>query len=188
ALVAYLDAGGNPNAVHPEDTNWTLLNSAIDELTEGGPLDLARTLVIGGACVDANNVRNDGAPLLVATTIDQIDAVKFLLEFDANPNVRDSEGDSPLRVSVEAGNHDLARLLLAQGARETIDDWGGPSAMTALGRAAWNQDFDMVELLLEFGANPDALDGDHRIAVERMTNKPKPEAKEIKRLLSTHRI
>ncbi|WP_218932719.1 ankyrin repeat domain-containing protein [Roseimaritima multifibrata] len=169
ALVAHLDRGGDPNLTHPNDRNWTILNSAIDELTEGGSIEAVKTLIFRGARVDANNDRNDGAPLIVAAALDLASVAKLLLVANANPNVRDSEGDSPLRVSVENGCLPMARTLLSHGATKTINEWGGFSAMTALGRAAWKEDLEMVNLLLEFGADLNALDGDYRKAAERMT-------------------
>jgi ankyrin repeat protein len=62
----------------------------------------------------------------------------------------------------------MAALLLHFGAGETINEFGGPRGLTALGIAADQFNIPMIELLLDGGADPDALDEDYKTARERL--------------------
>ncbi|OWK40923.1 hypothetical protein FRUB_04815 [Fimbriiglobus ruber] len=106
--------------------------------------------------------------MLVAVLNQQLEAARLLLAAGADPNVTDDEGDSPLRLSVEKKDHRMAALLLLCGADKAIHDSGGMSGMSALGRAAWNLDIPMIELLLAAGADPDSPDVDRQTASERL--------------------
>ena len=77
-------------------------------------------------------------------------------------------GDSPLRTSVEMQKEDYVSLLLEHGANKTIDSWGGPSAMTALGRAAYNLDIRIIKRLSNAKCDVSAVDGDNKRAWQRM--------------------
>ena len=48
--------------------------------------------------------------------------VRQLLERKADPNRRDAVGATPLMLALQYGNHEVARLLLAQGARVELED------------------------------------------------------------------
>jgi ankyrin repeat protein len=98
----------------------------------------------------------------------QLEAVRLLLAAGADPGSVGAEGDSPLRFAVERGARDLAELLLRAGADRTIDGAGGPSGMSALGRAAFDLEVAMIDLLLRHGARPDALDAGRRTARDHM--------------------
>ncbi|HYO57052.1 ankyrin repeat domain-containing protein [Archangium sp.] len=98
----------------------------------------------------------------------QSEAVRILLAAGADPNYRGSQGDSPLRACVERGDHAMAAMLLRCGATHTLDEFGGLSGMSALGRAASRLDVPMLELLLRAGADPEASDLDRQRARERL--------------------
>jgi hypothetical protein len=61
---------------------------------------------------------------------------------------------TPLSVTIESGQHDLAFLLLCNGYRTALEP--EPPLDLALRRRAW----DFVELLLAWGADPTAVDPD----------------------------
>jgi ankyrin repeat protein len=167
-LAAALAAGANPNAAQPEFPKFTALQAAIEELEEGGPLAALQLLLDHGAAVDGWDPKHDATPLLMAVFRDQPEAVELLLAAGANPNVRGSEGDTPLRWCVEKNNIEMAKLLLEHGAAETIDSVGGELGMTALGLACKSLNLPMVELLLDAGANPDREDENLRTPFERL--------------------
>jgi ankyrin repeat protein len=167
-LAALLDGGANPNALKAEWPNWLPLHAAVNELEDGGPLEALILLLRHGARVDGLDADRDATPLLMALFRKQLEAARILLAAGADPNFRGGEGDSPLRVCVEHGQREMAAMLLRCGATQTLDDAGGLSGMTALGRAASRLDIPMLELLLEAGADPVALDADRRTAQERL--------------------
>jgi ankyrin repeat protein len=175
---ALLAAGADPDAVLAEWPGWRPLHAAIDVLEEGRPLETVVALLSHGATVDGWDPQHDATPLLMAVFRGQPEAIRLLLDAGADVNVRGSEGDSPLRWAVQAGDLVLARLLLEHGAARDIDASGGPTGMNALGRAARNLDVPMVQLLLEAGARPDAPDADSWIASRRVQRPDNAEALE----------
>lgn len=167
-LATVLRGGADPNAVKVEGPKWLALHAAVDELEDGGSTEAVILLLRHGARVDGLDSDRDATPLLMALFREQPEAARILLAAGADPNFRGSEGDSPLRVCVEQGRHELAAMLLRCGATQTIDESGGLSGMTALGRAASQLDISMLELLLKAGADPLALDADRQTAREHL--------------------
>ncbi|AKI98803.1 ankyrin repeat protein [Archangium gephyra] len=167
-LARLLSQGADPNAPKAEWPQWLPLQAAVDELEEGGPVEALILLLRHGARVDDMGPDRTATPLLMAVFRRQLEAVRLLLAAGADPNYRGSEGDSPLRVCVELGEHAMAALLLCCGATRTIDEFGGLSGMSALGRAASRLDVPMIELLLRAGADPEASDLDRQRARERL--------------------
>ncbi|HYO59353.1 ankyrin repeat domain-containing protein [Archangium sp.] len=167
-LARLLMEGADPNALKAGWPEWLPLHAAVDELEEGGPVEALVLLLRHGARVDGLGPDRTATALLMAIFRRQPEAVRILLAAGADPNYRGSEGDSPLRACVEQGDLAMAAMLLRCGATRTIDEGGGPSGMSALGRAANRLDIPMLELLLRAGADPDALDMDRQTARERL--------------------
>jgi len=156
-LVTTLEGGADPNAVKAEWPRWPPLRAAINELEDGGPIEAVVLLLRHGARVDGRGSDRDATPLLMALFRKQREAAWILLAAGADPNLTGDEGDSPLRVCVEQGEHAMAAMLLRCGAARTINEAGGLSCMTALGLAASRLDVPMLDLLLRAGAEPEAL-------------------------------
>jgi ankyrin repeat protein len=68
--------------------------------------------------------------------------------------------DSVLMAAVDHRRVDLVRWLLGQGANASARN-ASLSRQTALHNAAWNGDLEMVQLLVEHGADLRARDGEH---------------------------
>ena len=96
-------------------------------------------------------------PLIKACFSGNIDIVKLLLENDADPNMQDEEGYTPLmeacRIS-HINNTDIVKLLLSHGVDINIQNH---QERTALWYAWFSGRIDIVKLLLEYGANPNEL-------------------------------
>jgi uncharacterized protein len=167
-VKALLAGGADPNEPQPEPPGLRPLQVAIYELADGGEIDVILALLEHGADVNAWDVEQDKTPLLIAACENELAAVEALVKAGANPNVRSSEGDTPLRACAEVGNVRMASLLLGAGATQTINDWGGLTGYTALGHAADRLDLPMLKLLLEAGADPRAPDEDGRPAHYRL--------------------
>jgi uncharacterized protein len=155
------------------------LQTAIGELEElgedhpAGPIESVVLLLRYGARVKGWDVNKEGDPLFLAVGMNHIEAVRLLLAHGADPNVRDDEGDSPLRTCIEKEYPEIARLLLLCGANKTIQDRvaGG---MTALGLAAYWLNVEMVKLLLAHGADPHVEDEDRMTVFELLMTMDPP--------------
>ncbi|HYO74282.1 MAG TPA: ankyrin repeat domain-containing protein [Archangium sp.] len=167
-LTRVLGQGADPHVLKAGWPEWLPLQAAVDALEEGGPVEALVLLLRHGARVDDMGPDRTATPLLMAVFRRQPEAVRILLAAGADPNYRGSEGDSPLLACVERGEHAMAAMLLRCGSTRTIDEFGGPSGMSALGRAASRLDVPMIELLLRAGADPEASDLDRQTARERL--------------------
>jgi uncharacterized protein len=135
----------------------------------GGSIDSVVLLLRYGADVNRWDEEKETTPLLIAVFMNHLDAVCILLAAGADPNVRDDEGYSPLRVCAQEGYLEMARLLLLCGANKTIHEaGGGGSGMNALGYAATRLNVDMVRLLLTHGADPLVEDNDRMTTFTRL--------------------
>ncbi len=97
-IVAFLQSGADPNASHPITPDWVPLKAAIEELSEGGPIEAVVVLLRFGARPDGGQERNGATPLVVAALNRQPEAIRLLLVAGANPSVRDEEGDTPMGI------------------------------------------------------------------------------------------
>ncbi|KMS62086.1 ankyrin repeat domain-containing protein [Sphingobium baderi] len=79
----------------------------------------------------------------------------FLLSKDANPNLTDNQGNTPLMDAVQARFEEGVRTLLTFGAQV---DKTNSSGETPLIRAVQLRDVGLVRLLVAQGANPDRRD------------------------------
>ena len=82
------------------------------------------------------------------------DSAKLVEEGEADPNCFNANGSTPLHFSVYYGCLEIAELLLKKGAdpnRQELQEIGGCSPLQ---RAVEKNNYKMVALLLQNGANP----------------------------------
>jgi len=79
----------------------------------------------------------------------------FLLQNSADPNARDSEGNTPIILAASTGFSDGVRLMIAGKAQV---DAANNRGETALIKAVLVRDPASVRLLLDYGADPDRPD------------------------------
>jgi ankyrin repeat protein len=79
----------------------------------------------------------------------------FMLGKDANPNVRNNSGDTPLIVAARIGFIEGATLLLSRGASINLPSTSGETALII---AVQQRDLPMVRFLLSKGADPKQAD------------------------------
>lgn len=157
AVRLLLDAGADVDGCDSEG------RTALRAAAWGGHEEIARTLLDYGAHVDKADSKGR-TPLIAAAYMGHHETVEILLDHDAEVNLADGDGRSALSVAALCvptaagvkGYGEVAALLLDRGADPGHRDLDG---MTPLLLAAYEGHDDIVELLLEAGADVDETAG-----------------------------
>ncbi len=98
-----------------------------------------------------------------------VKSVQFLLNQGLNVNAVDSYGNTPLIYAVRQRNVEGVRLLLENGADKLIEH-ENQDGVSALRMVFLNKPncYDIVKLLLEFGASPDTKNKNGKTVRERL--------------------
>jgi ankyrin repeat protein len=104
------------------------------------------------------------SPLHHAIEMKHTDIARYLIEQGANTDLTDNDNESPLHYSASTGNLEIARLLLEQGTTSLNDSnavkhGGFVGNWTPLHLACLNSHSEMVQLLVDHGANIEVKDG-----------------------------
>ena len=125
-----------------------------------GHMDVAEYLLDHGADIHQAVIIPDGSaqngytPLHLACGVGAEDMVEFLLGRGANPTITSSSGTTPLILASGRGSVECLRHLLEHDLGKTIIDTYPTTAGTALFVASSLGHADVVEVLLESGADP----------------------------------
>jgi uncharacterized protein len=184
-----LKAGADPNAALPEGE--TVLMTA----ARTGKVDGLRVLLAHGADINAKEEGRGQTALMWAAAEGNAEAVRLLIEAGADMHARSTVGFMPLHFAARDGRMDAARILVKAGAdleamtREYVTQcWicGGGEGIkrdapkeivgpNAIFLAAMNSHFDLATMLLDAGANPNALPEGysvlHRLTTVRKTGR-----------------
>lgn len=87
--------------------------------------------------------------------------LRFLLGRQANPNLVDKEGVTPLQLAANLGWNDGVQILVGKGASVDEPNQTGETPLIA---AIHRRDAELVRVLLKAGANPDKSDNSGRSA------------------------
>ena len=134
-----LAAGADPNAKNKNGDS--ALAVAVRNFDDG----TAKILLEAGADPNA------GAPLCEAARLRNFVAVEALLGAGADPNVKNTNGDSPLHFAVRNFGREIVELLLDAGADPNAK---GSNGKTPLYEASRARHWSISELLLDAGAEP----------------------------------
>lgn len=115
----------------------------------------------GNTLINARDVTDGKTALHVVIERRDLVWVQFLLGKDANPNIKDKTGTTPLQVAIRTGFTDGAEALLKAGADINVTDSTGETPLIA---AVHRRDTAQIRMLLENGANPDRSDNSGRTA------------------------
>jgi len=146
AMALLLRAGADPN-VQSEPTDGEYTSGQWGRKTTEGEME-----VIRGA--------PDRAPLHMALEADEPNAamVELLLEFHADPNVRDNEQRTALHLALDFEddrggiNLPMAELLLRKGADPSLGSLEIGMTNSCLHAAASSNEVEVIKLLLKYGA------------------------------------
>ena len=157
-VVRFLLAKGASPDTLDEDDGYACLESSV----HGGHLECARVLVEAGANLEY--VSPDGCTALQSAVAKyDLRTTKFLVDANADPNHCTSHG-SPLALACERAHLQIVRTLLL--AKADVELSGRDSTPILI--AADEGSPTICELLLSFGAKPDALARFHSDILERM--------------------
>lgn len=157
AVRLLLDAGADVDGCDGEG------RTALRAAAWGGHEEIVLTLLDYGAQVDKADSKGR-TPLIAAAYMGHHEAVEILLDHNANVDLADGDGRTALSVAALCvptaagvkGYGEVASLLLERGADPGHRDHDG---MTPLLLAAYEGHEDIVELLLEAGADVDETAG-----------------------------
>ena len=160
-----LDAGADANGALPGG------ETALMTCARTGRLEAVQALLERGAVVDAKEGERGQTALMWAAAEGHPDVVEALLKAGADVNQKLNSGFTPFLLAVREGQADVVRVLLKAGTdvNEIIEPAqamgrrfsganGAPRPGTsALHLAVGNAHFELAALLLEAGANPNAM-------------------------------
>jgi ankyrin repeat protein/uncharacterized membrane protein YgcG len=162
-LQGYIRIAGGDNRELPtrgsaskssETAGWTKLHFAAAD----GRTEEVRRILDHSKEVDVRNAKGR-TPLYEASKRGRLDVVKLLIERGATINTKESDFSfTPLHVASERKHADIVRYLIGKGA---VVDVRNKWEQTPLWQAAWqtwHQDSEVVEILLQNGADPNAWD------------------------------
>lgn len=150
-LTLLLDAGLPADTVVENDQ--TLLHLA----AESGEVNNCELLLQRKASVDALDISKK-TPLYLATTQGNIDVVKLLLRYNANPTIRGVEEDTLLHIAAFYCHAHLLKTFLNIPSMLALLHSRDVDGKEPIHKAVWGQESpDVVKVLLENGANPNAV-------------------------------
>lgn len=115
----------------------------------------------GTTIINTRDVTTGETALHIVTARRDTTWISFLLAKGADPNIRDSKGQTPLVVAANLGFVEGMELLISGGAR--VDE-PNSTGETPLISAVHRRDIAMMRVLLKAGANPDRADSSGRSA------------------------
>jgi uncharacterized protein len=187
-VEALLDKGADIN--HRDDNSFTALHAAVRDSDYGAEREqraravaTVKVLLAHGANPNArlhqekptvralDEVEFEGAtPIALAAEVNNLDAIKLLVDAGGDPNIATSHGTTPLMLAsgaatdVQRARSIEERSLALHTARYLVDrgadvNAAGQFGWTALHSATYQGITDLMEFLISKGAKVDAMDG-----------------------------
>ncbi|KAL6234631.1 ankyrin repeat-containing domain protein [Aspergillus navahoensis] len=141
--------------LHKVADNPTFLVSAASQ----GNTEIITQLLRAGIPVNCNNgYKGRGQyPLHGAACVSQVEAVRVLLEWGADPNLLTAVGENALNAAMCGGAPlEIIRMLLERGVDIHVKDLRGKSPYEDAQTDIWGYDGELLELMKEYGY----VDGD----------------------------
>ncbi len=138
---------------HKADPNTTDMwkNISLIDAAKQGHVETVRVLLNQGVKLDQQS-RHWGRALHAAVLGRHCPIVELLLEYKADPNVTDVNGNTPLILAASRGNVEIVQVLLSHGVK--LQDGPGKAAFTCAVQAGHHS---VVKLFLQHKADPNAV-------------------------------
>ncbi len=119
----------------------------------------------GKTLINTRDITSGDTALHVVTKRRDALWVRFMLQRGANPNIRNSEGLTPLQIATRMGFIDGVEELIKRGAQVGVADSQGETPLIS---AVHQRNHQLVGRLLAQGADPDRNDNSGRSARDYM--------------------
>ena len=164
-LTLLLDAGAEVDAVTHEGLTALMLAA------QQGYTTVVNLLIQANA--DVNLVTNEGFTALMGAAITNDHAIaKILMQAKADVNIVKNSGETALELASTYGRHYTASVLLNECANPQYT----PNYSFALHLGIMKKNFEIVEKLLKYGADPQEYDvllsGCNALDIAKLTNEP----------------
>jgi ankyrin repeat protein len=133
--------------------------TAIEEEDYEVVSELVDDEVVGELITDENFKNYKGeTPLIVAIKTGNYGIVELLLEYGANPNIQDSDGNFPFNLALENREFDIAELLFIRNTDINMDLRDDDKNKKYLVLLSGYGFLNLVKLLIQKGVSQDARD------------------------------
>ena len=140
------------NGINPNQSN-RFKQSLLHLAAQSGQVTQIELLLEKGAEINAQDL-SQKTPLYLAVVHGHLSAIKCLLDKGADPTIVGIEGDTVLHVAAFYGYTPIVSLLLKYPLLHCVDEDG----KQPIHKAVWGHPKpDVVKLLLDAGANPNAV-------------------------------
>ncbi|KAF9407914.1 Glycerophosphocholine phosphodiesterase [Podila epigama] len=152
-LKVLVEEGGitDVDAVNTSASN----HPSIPKITPATPMTVFNPLVGSEVNIHAAYTYT---PLSIACRLGHVEVAKLLIQYGANLDAQDDDGESCLIIAAKNGHVNCVRLLLEGDRRANIEIRERYYGWTALHLAAIENHPEVVKILLEAGANPNVYD------------------------------
>ncbi|MEM8726638.1 MAG: ankyrin repeat domain-containing protein, partial [Pseudomonadota bacterium] len=116
--------------------------------------------------INTRDITTGDTGLHISTARRDVLWIRFLSQRGADPNIRNSKGQTPIQVAAQLGFVDGIEALIKAGAQVNVADQQGE---TPLITAVHQRNVPMIRMLLGNGADPDRSDNSGRTARDYMT-------------------
>ena len=160
----------------------------LGEAVKSGDKKMALFLLDHGADINANKGGLAYTALHTAIEHNRKELIKILLERDADIELQEDNGKSPLMLACEDGKTEYAEILIKNGADINAHGNDFDYRWTPLIFAAYRGKIDVISLLLDHGVNVDARYADGKTALEWATEQNQEEAVKLLKSPSTYNM